>query len=1011
VRKKHYFCSINIPATNMKKSKFLFLCVYGCLAWLTAGAQVTNPFGKALVPDMVADASIQRVGDTFYCYATTDGYGKGLETSGPPVVWTSKDFLHWSFEGVCFPSADGEKYWAPSKAVERNGRWYIYPTVNGIMHVGVADRPEGPFRLAKGADVFTKPFARDATLRQGDDRGGIDAEVFVDDDGQAYVFWGGRHVAKLATDMMTLTEERTLETRRKEYSEGPIFFKRRGIYYYMYTIGGDENYEYYYMMSRTSPMGPYETPVHDLVATTDVEKGVFGPGHGCVFNVGDDYYFAFLEFGRNSTNRQTYVNRMQFNGDGSIRQVEVTLDGVGALSCVDEGRELKPVAMTASSVMEKKRIRYFNDSRCQRTEQFVAEFATDRANGSRWMAKEEDTDCWLMADLGEKRMIGRSELCFVRPTAGHAYVLEGSTDGQRWERCGGHTDVERKSPHVDEVRKAYRYVRVKITEGIRGVWEWRLLAPMEQKGQRATSEMSGLSRRGQPNWGDWQSWGEQKDGTYWNPVIPADYSDLDCIRVGDDYYAISSTMQFAPGMTVLHSKDLVNWDIVGNAVEDVSQIGKGMTWQEMDRYGRGVWAGTIRYHEGRFYVFFGTPDEGYFMTSSERAEGPWEPLTVLLAESGWDDCTALWDEKGRGWFVGTCFRDGYKTYRFSMAKDGRSINRESATLLNEGMGREANKLIQHGKYYYLIYSEHRDGVGRYVMAKRDKHITGRFSEAKQLLQPCREANEPNQGGIVEGKDGKWYFVTHHGSGDWSGRVMSVLPVEWADDWPMMGDQSESELGKMMWSASMPVVGADRHIQLQRSDDFDDERLGAQWQWNYQPRKEKFSLTERKGWLRLRASTPLEQGRLLKACNTLTQRSFRTPQNEVVVKMDISHATDGMRAGLCHFAEHSASVGFVCEKGKCYVEYRKDDRSERGEVIDTPHLWLKSTWGLDGRSEFYYSTDGDHYLPMGQYQLSWGFYRGDRIGVFCFNDVEESGWVDVDYLHYRMDKSEKLKVKN
>ena len=524
-------------------------------------------------------------------------------------------------------------------------------------------------------------------------------------------------------------------------------------------------------------------------------------------------------------------------------------------------------------------------------------------------------------------------------------------------------------------------------------------------GAQVSVNVPELPQRSEPTWGDWQSWGAQEDGIYWNPVIPADYSDLDCIRVGDDYYAISSTMQFAPGMTVLHSKDLVNWEIAGHAVEDVSQISKGMTWEEMDRYGRGVWAGTIRYHQGRFYVFFGTPDEGYFMTSAEKVEGPWEPLTVLLAELGWDDCTALWDEKGKGWFVGTCFREGYKTYRFPMAEDGKSIDRERATLINEGNGREANKLLWHDGYYYLIFSEHKNGVGRYVMAKRGRRIDGKFLEEKQLFLPCVKEHEPNQGGIVEGKDGRWYFLTHHGSGDWSGRIVSLLPVEWVDGWPMMGDRSDSELGKMVWSGTLPPLTS--HLppltSLQRSDDFDSERLGAQWQWNYQPRKEMFSLTERKGWLRLKASVPLEKGRLLKACNTLTQRSFRTRRNEVVVKMDISQATEGMRAGLCHFAEQSASLGIVCEEGKCYVEYRKNDHAERGAEVTGQYVWLKSTWGLDGKSQFSYSADGDRYLPMGTYQLSWGFYRGDRIGVFCFNDLAESGWVDVDYLHYQMEK--------
>ena len=473
---------------NIMRKLFLisFLMWLLCLPeWGKVGGNLpTNPFGHALVPDMIADASILLIGDTFYCYATTDGYGRGLETSGPPVVWKSKDFVNWSFDGTYFPSAEQEKYWAPSKAVERNGRWYIYPTVNGYMHVGVAESPDGPLRLARGEDKFTKPYAEAATLLQMENRGGIDAEVFIDDDGQAYAFWGGRHVAKLADDMMTLGEVKTLETRRKEYSEGPIFFKRQGIYYYLYTIGGDENYEYYYMMSRTSPLGPYDVPAHDLVSTTCVERGVFGPGHGCVFNDGDDYYFAFLEFGRNSTNRQTYVNKLEFNNDGTIKPVQVTLDGVGALRKTKSVKPLKPVAITASSTREPMLIRYFNDKRCQRTEHFVPEFAVDGANGSRWMGEKEETGAqlvekkepaWLMMDLGRERVIRQSELYFVRPTAGHAYVLEGSHDGVSWEVCGGHADPQKRSPHIDKPSRKYRYLRVTIKAGVCGIWEWRVL--------------------------------------------------------------------------------------------------------------------------------------------------------------------------------------------------------------------------------------------------------------------------------------------------------------------------------------------------------------------------------------------------------------------------------------------------------------------------------------------------------------------------------------------------------
>lgn len=439
--------------------------------------KVDNPFGNSLIPDMIADASITEFDGTYYCYATTDGYGRGLETSGPPTVWKSTDFVNWSFEGNYFPSAANQKYWAPSKAVKANGKYYIYPTINGYMYPAVADSPEGPFKLAKGKDKFELPYTP-STLLQQENRGGIDTEIFIDDDGQAYAFWGRRCVAKLEKDMITLDSHiDTIVTPRKAYSEGPVFFKRKGIYYYLYTQGGDEKYQYAYVMSRHSPMGPYETPKEDIITTTDYKSGVFGPGHGCVYNpVGtDDYYFAYLEFGRNSTNRQTYVNRMEFNEDGTIRPISLSLDGVGTLRKVEVEEQLQIVNSFASSSRAPLKIRHFKDEKCKRIEYFTPEFAFDNANGSRWMVAQDDTlQSWLVADLGKTKKINRSELFFVRPTAGHAYLLEGSTDGVQWRSCGGHGHIEKRSPHVDQVNDEYRYLRVKILKGIRGIWEWKL---------------------------------------------------------------------------------------------------------------------------------------------------------------------------------------------------------------------------------------------------------------------------------------------------------------------------------------------------------------------------------------------------------------------------------------------------------------------------------------------------------------------------------------------------------
>ena len=500
-------------------------------------------------------------------------------------------------------------------------------------------------------------------------------------------------------------------------------------------------------------------------------------------------------------------------------------------------------------------------------------------------------------------------------------------------------------------------------------------------------------------WGDWTSWGQLSDSTYINPIIPSDYSDLDCIRVEDDYYAISSTMQFSPGMTLLHSRDLVNWEITTNVIYDLSQIGPELTWAWMNRPARGVWAGTLRYHEGRFYVFFGTPDEGYFMTSAAQPEGPWEPLTCILAEPGWDDCTVAWDEDGNACFVGTNFADGYKTYLFRMAADGKAIDKASAKLINQGRHREANKLIKVGEWWYLIFSEHVDGIGRYVMAKRSRNMIGPYDQEKQLALASWDAHEPNQGGIVQGKDDNWYFLTHHGRGDWSGRIVSLLPVTWVEGWPIIGEVVPENIGTMKWSGAMPARDEIK-LCIRRSDDFDDGSLAPQWQWNYQPRDEMFSLTERYGWLRLKAFCPLKTNILLKAGNTLTQRTFRTPSNCVTIKMDISHMEDGQKAGLCHFSSKSSALGVVQENGHRFLEFRLNDQETTGMQLNQPYIWLQSRWGLEGKSQFYYSLDGDVFYPFGEvYQLVWGHYRGDRIGIYNFNDLQEVGWVDIDYLHY------------
>lgn len=502
-----------------------------------------------------------------------------------------------------------------------------------------------------------------------------------------------------------------------------------------------------------------------------------------------------------------------------------------------------------------------------------------------------------------------------------------------------------------------------------------------------------------PVWGDWKNWGDQGNGTYRNPVLPGDYSDVDCIRVGAHYYAVSSTFQYSPGFVVLQSKDMVNWVILGHVVNDISVISPAMSYKQMDRYGKGIWAGAIRYHDHRFWIYFCDPDEGYFMSTAEKPEGPWTPLHRVWAEKGWDDCCPFWDDDGQGYLIGTHFADGYKIHLFKMTADGKSLVKESDRVIYQSNGSEANKLYKINGYYYHLFSEVRNNV-RVLMMERSKNIWGPYEGPRQLSEGQPQYNEPNQGGLVQTASGGWYFLTHHGSGDWSGRILSLLPVTWIDGWPVIGKPNTAGIGEMVWSAAKPVANTPKVVP-QSSDEFTSPTLQPQWEWNYQPRKNKWSLTARKGWLRLYAFKPLKDD-LLHAGNTLTQRSYRTIKNEATIKIDVSGMADGQKAGLSHFGNPNYSTcGIECEGTIKRLVYTAKGQSIEGAVIKTKYLWLRSVWGLDGLSTYTYSTDGKIFKPVGEpYQLQWGSYRGDRLAIYNYNPKTDSGYLDVDYLHYK-----------
>lgn len=506
-------------------------------------------------------------------------------------------------------------------------------------------------------------------------------------------------------------------------------------------------------------------------------------------------------------------------------------------------------------------------------------------------------------------------------------------------------------------------------------------------------------------WGDWPTWGDQRDGTYRNPVLPGDYSDIDCIRVGDDFYAISSTFQYSPGMVILKSRDLVNWTIAGHAVTNLTEIGPELNWDRMDRAGRGIWAGSIRHHAGKFWVYFGTPEEGYFMTTAKDVSGPWEPLTQLKKSAGWDDCCPFWDDDGQGYFIGSQFSQDpangkkYNIHLWKMTPDGKALIPESDTILHQSNGSEANKLFKHNGTYYHYYSEVK-GEGRVPMMGRAKNILGPY-EHRQICHVNNDLDKgPNQGGIVQVQDGSWWFFTHHGAGDWSGRCASLLPVNWIDGWPVIGTPGPDGIGNMVWSGRKPVQGI-APATPQTDDDFSGKSLPPQWEWHYHPRAEKWSLTDRPGFLRLHAFKPLRGDNLVKVGNILTQRSMRTSSNVVTTRLDLSGLADGQRAGLCHLGAGSqAAIGVIQQPGKRCVFFSTGGKLTPGAEFKDAAIWLRTSWGLDGMATFAFSNDGNSFQPIGEsFRMTWAAYRGSRIGLFSYNPTKDAGFADFDSFHY------------
>ena len=497
------------------------------------------------------------------------------------------------------------------------------------------------------------------------------------------------------------------------------------------------------------------------------------------------------------------------------------------------------------------------------------------------------------------------------------------------------------------------------------------------------------------------TWGDQHNGTYINPVLNADYSDPDVIRVGDKYYMVASDFHFM-GMQILESPDMVNWTIVSQVYDRLDEPG----WNENRHFGGGSWAPALRYHDGRFWVFFCTYDEGLFMSSATNPRGPWTPLHCLRHIPKWEDPCPFWDDDGQAYLGRSRWRAG-PIIVHRMSADGTRLLDDGVTVY-EGPIAEGTKFLKRNGWYYLIIPE--GGVGEgWQTVLRSRSIYGPYERRVVLEQGMTTVNGPHQGALVDTPQGTWMFF-HFQSVSPAGRVVHLQPAYWKDDWPVIGvDQDRNGIGEPVFVWKKPVTGDNPPCLPQTDDEFDGNELfwvgqqqralRLQWQWNHNPYHDAWSLNEQPGWLTLHA---LQADMLRNSHNMLTQKTMGYT-SEATTLIDVSQLTDGTHAGLLCTGAQFHGLGICCH-GNTLSLYSEAD-GERTIVceIKRRRLFLRVT--VDSRHnqhQFSYSLDGRNYLIASEvFSLKEGGWKGTRVGLYCYNSLGDSGKASFDWFHYRI----------
>ena len=506
--------------------------------------------------------------------------------------------------------------------------------------------------------------------------------------------------------------------------------------------------------------------------------------------------------------------------------------------------------------------------------------------------------------------------------------------------------------------------------------------------------------------GRWPWTPDKGDGTFRNPIIFADYSDPDVIRRGDDFYLTASSFNCTPGLPILHSRDLVNWTIINHAVTNLPDP----RYAEVQP-GSGIWAPAIRFHAGKFWVFFPMPDEGIYVTTALDPAVKWSEPHLLQAGKGLIDPCPLWDDDGKAYLVHAYAgsRAGIKHILRvrPMAPDGSCLLGEGQIVFNDPMRHptlEGPKFYKRDGWYYILAPAGGVKTG-WQVALRSRSVYGPYEDRIVLAQGKTDVNGPHQGALIETKTGDSWFVHFQDRGAY-GRIVHLEPVTWENGWPVMGNRGEPVL-----VAKKPDVGRSHPIAVpQTTDEFDSNKLGLQWQWQANHREEWFSLSARPGWLRLVAEPKPASTVNLWLVPSLLLQKLPAPEFIVTTKLEFGKLANGQRAGLVvmgidysYLAVERTATGFRLIKVVCRDAENATAEVVEGEVVPPGEsVLLRVKVGPGAICDFSYSSDGKQFVMLGKsFTAREGKWIGAKVGLFCLasGQARESGHADFDWFRF------------